>query len=266
MNAIGIERYSGNWERLSKKLRLSYSCFICGENDYNLKECHHIDGNKRNPEIKNIMVLCLECHKLVHQGLLSIPEKFKGYSISGYSVTVAPYASSIKDWFDSKQPLELLPDLNSKIAQDFRRRFIKGFVNITPCNLYVGVSNKFIFGVLGFVSPSGWMNSNAGDFDIQLRADTTPSECKYSVDLLLYVLRTKEVQRVLENKFCRKIETAYSMCFSQHHEINRYRKHAKLVKKIPIGNGYNLGYIFKLGTVPSVKAAKALWMQNHKIK
>lgn len=181
--------------------------------------------------------------------------------ISGSGVTVARGPSRVDEWFESTKPLKILPHLKPSIALEFRKRYIKGFVVPGSCNLYIGLQQNELFGVLGFSNP------DYGNFDIFMKADTTPSELQFSTDLLLYVLRTKEVKAILENKFCRTVETAYSMAFSQHDVINRYRKHGRLVKKVAIeGGGYNLGYIFNLGTVPSLKAAKALWMQNHKIK
>ena len=67
-----------------------------------------------------------------------------------------------------------------------------------------------------------------------LKADTTPQSLKFSTDLLLYILRTKEVKKLLENRFNREMKTVYSMCFSKHQQINRYRKHGKLITKKPI--------------------------------
>ena len=173
---------------------------------------------------------------------------------------VAHGTSSVIEWFDPTQPLKILPNLKSSITLDFRKKYIRGFIVPGSCNLYIGLQQKNLFGVLGFANPE------FGNFDVFMKADTTPSEFQYSTDLLLFVLRTKEVKELLERKFCRKVETAYSMVFSQHDVINRYRKHGELVKKIKLDGGYNLGYIFRLGTIPSLKAAKSLWMQNHKIK
>lgn len=81
MNGSGKDRYSSNWEKLSKRLRLLYPCAICGETDFLKKEAHHIDGNKKNGTIKNAIVLCSVCHGKVHSGTYKIPETFKGYNI-----------------------------------------------------------------------------------------------------------------------------------------------------------------------------------------
>jgi len=151
--------------------------------------------------------------------------------------------------------------LPSKIAMKFRKEHIKGFVNIGACQLYIGLfHNNNLIGVLGF-SDDDTINS-----DILIKADTAISSNKNSIDLLLYVLRTKQVQEILEKKFNRKINTAYSMAFSKNPQINRYRKHATLIKKIKNKNSYNLGYEFVLGGIQTLKSAKALWMQKHKIK
>jgi len=234
-----------------------------------------------------------------------------------------------EDWFDKFKPISIIPFLKPQIANEFRRKNIRGFVNIGGCNFYIGLTHcDYLIGVLGFSNPE------MGKYDILLKADTTPSLYENSTDLLLYVLRTKDVQKALEYKFNRKINTAYSMCFSQHNQINRYRKHAELItkKQIRINKfsaderlkqianaavrkmkkepcevcgktdyveahhkdynfpekvnwlcvehhnerdgidgtcykiiGYNLGYLFKLGTIDSLRAAKALFIQKHKI-
>jgi len=258
MNTAGANRYSKDWEKLSKKLRMIYHCATCGEKDYLKKECHHIDFDKHNNSKENIIVLCKECHKLAHNNLLTIPKDFKGYGISGFSVKVACDTSSTEDWFDSKKPLKLLPFLPPPIANKFRKEHIKNFVNIGSSNLYIGIEQYNLFGVLAF------KNDDYIDYDIMLIADTTISSYKKSIDLLLYVLKTKQIKDILEQKFNREVKTAYSMVFSQHNQINRYRKHGKLVKKIKVDGGYNLGYIFDLGTIPTLKAAKSMFMQKHK--
>jgi hypothetical protein len=258
MNGAGENRYNSNWEKLSKKLRLIYPCAICGENDYKLKEVHHIDKNKKNNSTDNLIVLCIDCHRQIHKNILSLPDV--NYKKCGIGVTVAQHASSMQDWFDPKMPLYLLPELPAKIANDFRKKHIKGFVMPQGCNYYLGLHQKLLIGVLGFSV------ADFGTYDLLLKADTTPQAYGRSTDLLLYVLRTIEVKKLLEQKFNRKINTVYSMCFSQHKQINRYRKHAKKVQEIKKSGGYNLGYLFELGTIPSIKSAKSQWMQKYNIK
>lgn len=261
MNGTGIERYSPNWEKTSKRLRLLYPCVICGNNNFSQKECHHIDENKKNSSPENAIVLCTECHTGVHNGTYSLPNPLPSYiQKSGFSVKVARPASSRKEWFDTTQPLKIISGLQSEIANSFRRDNVKGFIRIGGCNFYIGLVHcDYLIGVLGF------SNHEHGTFSVFMKADTTPPEWENSTDLLLYVLRTKQVQESLEKKFNRKIETAYSMCFSQHNQINRYRKHGELIKKIPTMGGFNLGYLFKLGDIPTLKSAKSMWMQKHKL-
>jgi len=250
--------YASGWLKLSRKLRLIYPCAVCGKTEFTELECHHIDFDKKNNKISNLIVLCKEHHLQAHKNVISLPEV--NYKISGQSVTVARIASSDKDWFDSKSPLKIISNLDSKIAMEFRKSHVKGFIKAQGCNLYIGLyHNSLLVGVLGFSNP------DYGTYDVLMKADTTPSEYENSTDLLLYVLRTKEVQISLENKFNRKINTAYSMCFSQHKVINRYRKHAEKIQEKEVKGGFNLGYLFQLGTIPTLKAAKAEFMQKHKI-
>lgn len=147
----------------------------------------------------------------------------------GHSVKVACLATSQEEWFDSTSPLKILNTFPPHEAMKFRRRYIKGFISPRGCNHYIGAaSGDLLFGILGF------LNGTYGNYDLLLKADTTPSIYKGATELLLYILRTKEVKQALERKFSREINTIYSMCFSSYPEISRYRKHGELITKIPI--------------------------------
>lgn len=175
---------------------------------------------------------------------------------SGYSVTVAYDASSIGEWFNSTLPLKLLP-LESRIANDFRRRYLKGFIKPGSNNLYIGaISGNLLFGVLGFQNPI------YGNYDVLMKADTTPPQWEKSTDLLLFCLRSKECQQILESKFCRKIQSIYTVCFSKHTVISRYRKHGELKSKTAKEGGFDLGYEFQAGSIVSLKEAKQQFIQK----
>ncbi|PIU78162.1 MAG: hypothetical protein COZ28_03430 [Candidatus Moranbacteria bacterium CG_4_10_14_3_um_filter_44_15] len=42
-------------------------CMLCKENDKRILVAHHIDKNRRNNRLKNLIWLCFNCHFLVHQ-------------------------------------------------------------------------------------------------------------------------------------------------------------------------------------------------------
>ena len=67
---------------------------------------------------------------------------------------------------------------------------------------------------------------------------------------------------MLENRFCRKIETIYTMAFSKHESISRYRKHGSLENKKKVEGGFDLGYTFKAGSIISLKEAKQQFIQK----
>jgi hypothetical protein len=177
--------------------------------------------------------------------------------LSGYSVTVARDTSSVKEWFNSTQPLKLFPDFPSKKAMEFRKKHIKGFIYPGRCNYYIGMgSGNLLFGMLGFKNP------DFGEYDLLLKADTTPSEWKNSVELLLYILKSNEVKECLSDKFNREINNCYSKCFSSYDVISRYRKFGELINKTKVVGGYDLGYLFQLGTW-SLKEAKCRYIQRY---
>ena len=151
----------------------------------------------------------------------------------GFSVTVACDASSVKEWFDSTHPLKLFR-VDSTLAMTFRKRFVKGWIIPGANNLYLGASiGDRLFGILGFANP------DYGEYDLLMKADTTPSEWEKSTDLLLFCMRTMECKRLLELKFNREINTIYSMCFSNNQTISRYRKHGKLTSKKQVRSNIN---------------------------
>jgi len=141
----------------------------------------------------------------------------------GFSVTEASVASSDEEWFNSTQPLKILPFFPPSEAMKFRKLHAKGWIKPGACNLYIGASvGDKLFGVLGFANPK------YGNYDILLKADTSPSAYRYSTELLLYVLLSLEVKEIIFRKFNREINTAYSMCFSKNQTISRYRKFGEL--------------------------------------
>ena len=251
MNGKGTKRYRASHEKIAKKLKLLFGrCMLCGNKDAEL-EAHHMNG-KRGDEYT---LLCNKCHKQITKSSEEISPIF---SRRGFDVTVAYRVTNSKDWFDSRKPLQIIPNLKPEIANKFRRLNIKGFVSIGSCNYYIGVIlDGLLIGVMGFAVPS------YGNYDLLLKADTTISQYEHSTDLLLFMLRTKQVKKMLEDKFCREINNVYTMIFSRYKNVNRYRKHAKKIREIKDGDGFKVGYIFKMGTIPTLKAAISLFRQNY---
>lgn len=51
-------------------------CPICGWNEYpEAFVIHHIDHNRHNNDLSNLIVLCRNCHFLVHRGLKELPSR-----------------------------------------------------------------------------------------------------------------------------------------------------------------------------------------------
>lgn len=41
-------------------------CFDCSNGDYRVLEVHHIDGNRKNNNLDNLVILCANCHLIRH--------------------------------------------------------------------------------------------------------------------------------------------------------------------------------------------------------
>jgi hypothetical protein len=52
-------------------------CSICGFNNENALEIHHIDKNRANNELDNLIILCANHHTLIHRGSLVINDEIK---------------------------------------------------------------------------------------------------------------------------------------------------------------------------------------------
>lgn len=68
---ISFEPYTIDWEetlRESIRQRDNYICQLCGTHQEELEEfikkldCHHIDYNKKNCSLNNLITLCRSCH------------------------------------------------------------------------------------------------------------------------------------------------------------------------------------------------------------
>lgn len=46
-------------------------CSICGYNNEKALEVHHLDKDRNNNSVYNLIVLCCNCHTLIHKGFLA---------------------------------------------------------------------------------------------------------------------------------------------------------------------------------------------------
>ena len=54
-----------------------HECVICGCDDEDMLDVHHIDCNRENNECDNLIILCANHHAKVHRGNLIITEEIK---------------------------------------------------------------------------------------------------------------------------------------------------------------------------------------------
>lgn len=58
---VGID-----YRKILMETKIKFACKICGIQDKRIIIAHHIDKNRRNHNIDNLIWLCLNCHYLVH--------------------------------------------------------------------------------------------------------------------------------------------------------------------------------------------------------
>lgn len=54
-----------------------HKCTICGLTEFACLQVHHIDNNRDNSDIDNLIILCANHHCMVHYGSLVISEEIK---------------------------------------------------------------------------------------------------------------------------------------------------------------------------------------------
>lgn len=69
----------GNSTSHNKKAYRTYEeeCAICGFKEFSALEVHHIDEDRSNGDINNLIILCSNHHSMVHYGNLLITDEIK---------------------------------------------------------------------------------------------------------------------------------------------------------------------------------------------
>jgi hypothetical protein len=55
-----------SYKELMTKSSAVKQCIICGKNDQRILSVHHIDQNRKNNILKNLVWVCRNCHHLIH--------------------------------------------------------------------------------------------------------------------------------------------------------------------------------------------------------
>ena len=75
-NSISINDY-----REKALMYYGNQCEICGDNeDVRLLDVHHIDGNRKNNDITNLIVLCVRCHAKITRGICRLENRIMIYN------------------------------------------------------------------------------------------------------------------------------------------------------------------------------------------
>lgn len=69
-------QYSNNYQKMAYRTYV-HECVICGCNDEEMLDVHHIDCDRENNNCDNLIILCANHHAKVHRGNLSITDEIK---------------------------------------------------------------------------------------------------------------------------------------------------------------------------------------------
>ncbi|MEI8123758.1 MAG: HNH endonuclease signature motif containing protein [bacterium] len=57
---------ASSYKELLKRTGIKKECVLCGKDDTRILCAHHLDKNRRNNKMENLIWLCRNCHFLVH--------------------------------------------------------------------------------------------------------------------------------------------------------------------------------------------------------
>lgn len=74
LKAIWAGHYNESKSTYREKALRHYgrSCSHCSYDEYDICEVHHIDTDRSNNSLKNLIVLCPICHELIHKGFMKV--------------------------------------------------------------------------------------------------------------------------------------------------------------------------------------------------
>ena len=74
-NSLIMQTKNGSAYRRNAFLEYEHCCAICGwDEDERILEVHHIDENRNNNNLENLIILCPTCHRKITLGLYSLEE------------------------------------------------------------------------------------------------------------------------------------------------------------------------------------------------
>ena len=81
-NGLGLRKETGLYAYREAAMRVyDHKCAVCGWNlDDRVLEVHHIDSDRSNNTIENLLVLCPICHKFITLNIYSLEELMARHS------------------------------------------------------------------------------------------------------------------------------------------------------------------------------------------
>lgn len=63
---LGWKGGKSMYREILEKSEILVICKLCGEKDKRVLAVHHVDKNRKNNKVENLVWLCFNCHSLVH--------------------------------------------------------------------------------------------------------------------------------------------------------------------------------------------------------
>ena len=125
---IGSRNWDKKWEQLRLKIleRDDYTCQYCGYRYEKYLNCHHIDGDSENNDLENIVVVCIDCHFILHSYYAINANRLEIFYSSKYSqVEIIKKTRSLRVDDHSDEEIIKLLDLKPVNVDEFRKAQIE---------------------------------------------------------------------------------------------------------------------------------------------
>lgn len=233
--------------------------------DFNVKEMTYHDIEERVKSLDLFEVISknvfLPFHKIAkdkEQVLYSTVETYKGVSINNPEVENIMFKIPENDYEITENSKIVVSEVTPTIFSMLQHSFVKKVVKFqTPRMCYVIRDGETVLGAFGFDYPKD------RTYSLFLLSDfCTNNDVRLLSKFVLFVIKTKEVKRMIERKMIERVENCYTRVYTTRPVSMKYRGAFNKVKHIE--SERFLTYDFTFGEGGTIKEAITEYLKRKK--